>query len=472
MYRSGSSRSSWRVVVVIAVVAAATAACVATQPTPSAHGSGQQPTPVSTAQASASAPTPTWTPPETPPTTPTIGAAPSGDWTSLSWIRVEGSLAAGYPKIPPGVPTTLKDGTSIISNEGPNVFLGAVKSGYLQLLWDPYQRTWTPWLSADALAWRQGPVFDLSAWARDFANWDKVATDADTRAACGITVDDFAQAANGIVVRAHFECEIGCGSAYESAQAWWTSTDALTWTPADLSSTFGKAGIATISGGANGFIGLTLNSKASWTSSEGHAWRKGTVPANAYRVSLPVSMNGGFVIAGVVRRPTAPPPDGGRCMTSPLVDLAGSVATVWWSKDGVTWTPQPLSAPTGERIVMSLDRIDDHTVIAVEDSHVADPSMDTFTYWLSRDGHTWTKMADWPLSAWVAIEGGDRGLIAMWGGPETTLHFTIDQDGSLHELAQSGEVPQTNYTLQELIGPVGLLVTDGTSFWLGVPSSS
>jgi hypothetical protein len=81
-------------------------------------------------------------------------------------------------------------------------------------------------------------------------------------------------------------------------------------------------------------------------------------------------------------------------------------------------------------------------------------------------------MADWPLSAWVAIEGGDRGLIAMWGGPETTLHFTIDQDGSLHELAQSGEVPQTNYALQELIGPVGLLVTDGTSFWLGVPSSS
>jgi hypothetical protein len=401
---------------------------------------------------------------------PTIGLAPSGDWKSLNWIHIQGGLAARYPTIVPDVLATMDDGTQI-DEEGPNVFLGGVKGGYIQLLWDPFQRTWTPWLSADALAWRQGPAFDISAWASDFANWDKVATDADTRTACGVTVGDFVQAANGIVVRASFECQGGCGDAYESAPAWWTSTNGLTWTPADLSSTFGKAGITTISGGANGFIGLTENSKASWTSSDGHAWRKGTVPANAYRVSLPVSMNGGFVIAGVVRRPTAPPPDAGRCMTVPEVDQAGTVATVWWSKDGLTWTPQSLPGATGERIVMSLYRIDDHTVIAVEDSQVADPSMDTYTYWLSRDGHTWTRMTNLASDAWIPVEGSDRGLIDMWGSPGDR-YFTIDRDGSARELTQSGAVPQTPSVTQEFVGPVGLLVTDGTSFWLGVPSAS
>ena len=158
-------------------------------------------------------------------------------------------------------------------------------------------------------------------------------------------------------------------------------------------------------------------------------------------------------------------------MTGPDVDMAGSVAMVWWSKDGVTWTPQALSAPTGERIFMDVFRIDDHTVIAREVSHIADPSMDTYTYWLSRDGHTWTRMANWASDAWVPVEGSDRGLIEMWGGPESTRYFTIDQGGSARELAQSGAVPQTSLVTQGFVGPVGMLVTDGTDFWLGVPSA-
>jgi hypothetical protein len=68
--------------------------------------------------------------------------------------------------------------------------------------------------------------------------------------------------------------------------------------------------------------------------------------------------------------------------------------------------------------------------------------------------------------------GGDRGLATWWA--DGADHFVaFEQGGSTRELAQGGQLPATYNDIyeHEAIGPMGLLLTNGTWFWLGVPSA-
>ncbi len=471
-----STRSGQLLTLAVLLTAIAAAGCVAEATPPAADAGSDSPAASSspTAEPSASASVPSETP------VPTIGPAPSGDWTSLSWIRVQGSLAAGYPAIVPPVNETTDGQTFDL--EGPNVELRAIYGGYLQLLWDPYERMLTPWLSTDAQGWRRGEPLDLTAWKADFAAWDKLAEDQISRDGCGLVVDDYAASPSGDMLRAHFACSWSCGGAYMSASAMWASPDGLTWAPLDDAKAFGKAGIGKIAGGSSGFIGLTANRKASWTSSNGRAWNKGTVPADAFEIADPVSIGSGFVIGGTIRdKSSSQIEPGDKCAVGEPTAGGQFQAVAWISSDGAAWQRNLITPTLFANATVQVTRVDDHTLVATVTSVTADAdgyaATETTTLWLSHDGRTWTPLAS-PEDDWrpFAVEAGGRGLISSAG------YYTVGQDGALHRLAESaaptdaafggmGDMPGDN-AWNGVVGPVGLLVTDGTTFWLGIPSDT
>ena len=151
----------------------------------------------------------------------------------------------------------------------------------------------------------------------------------------------------------------------------------------------------------------------------------------------------------------------------------------WISSDGVAWQRNVITPTLFANAYVGVTRVDDRTLIAAVTSVTADAdgyaAAEATTLWLSRDGRTWTPLAS-PEDDWLpfAMETGGRGLISNGG------HYSVGQDGALHRLAESaappdaafggiGEMPGDN-TWDGVVGPVGLLATDGTTFWLGIPS--
>jgi len=366
---------------------------------------------------------------------------------------------------------------------GPNVALTGLRDGYLQLLWDPVGRTLTPWLSADALAWRQGTGFDLSMWTSAFKNWDKTAPDATSKAGCGLNVDDLVEGPSGVLLRANLECHPTLGEIYQSPEAMWISSDGLSWNSVSPSRAFGKSGIGPISGGANGFIGLNSDRTASWVSQDGLSWKAGTIPCGATELSDPVSIDGEFAIAGLVAAQsgqTVPPKPGG---CKPFDSGSSSLVTgaVWRSKDGANWTRDRLDTTAAVSPEMTLRKIDDHTLIA--DQLIGKkPSSGVWTSdiaWISRDGKPWTpvKGVPGPYSGYgfatyrdpSLIVGRDRGLMMLPKG-DNSRFLAFNADGTPRELEQTGDVPTAVWSwTSEALGAVGLLVCSGTDFWIGLP---
>ncbi len=459
--------SNWKMALAIAVAVTISAGCV-TAATPSPGGSpGVSPTP--------SAP-PAASPTASPTPIPTIGPAPTTDWKSIGWIKVDGPLAAGYPAIVPSIVDDERDGILL---EGPNVHLEAVYGGYLQLLWDPYKRTLTPWLSSNAQTWRNGAPLDLAAWKADFEAWDKLAKTQISHDGCGFVVDDFATGPSGMVMRAHFECAWGCGGDYRGKQAMWSSSNGLDWKPLDMAHAFGKAGIAHIYGGGNGLIGLTPNRGSSWTSTDGRAWHKGTIPSGATDITDPASIAGSFLIGGTILVKSGPEIAPGAICEVTFPTPGGSFqAVAWTSRDGVSWERHAISPTLADNADVQLTRIDDHDVMAIVTSKTrgedGNATAESVTLWFSHDGRSWTELLR-PSEDWWPrlIPGTDRGLLTADG-------YAVGSDGLVRPLVQdaapfeasfgsTGEMPPDSF--MQAIGPVGVLLTDGLSFWLGIPSA-
>ena len=472
-----------RLILAVAAAAWAATACASTPATPSGGASGSLSAPSSVApDPTSSEPVPsvgpglTYGPMSSP--TPVFEPVPTGDWTSIQWGYVAGSLAPdAYPAI---TPDTASESTVL---EGPNAILTGLRNQYLQLIWDPIARTLTPWLSTDALAWRQGTGFDLSMWTSAFKSWDKTAPDDTSKAGCGFNVDDLVEGPSGVLLRANLECHPTLGEIYQSPGAMWISSDGLNWKSVSPSRAFGKSGIGPISGGANGFIGLNSDRTASWVSQDGLSWKAGTIPCGATELSDPVSIDGEFAIAGLVAAQsgqTVPPKPGG---CKPFASGSSSLVTgaVWRSKDGANWTRDRLDTTAAVSPEMTLRKIDDHTLIA--DQLIGKkPSSGVWTSdiaWISRDGKPWTpvKGVPGPYSGYgfatyrdpSLIVGRDRGLMMLPKG-DNSRFLAFNADGTPRELEQTGDVPTAVWSwTSEALGAVGLLVCSGTDFWIGLP---
>jgi hypothetical protein len=514
---SGGRRGSFGLAAVALIALAATACTATTSPSPQASAS-----PSASATPSASAigstetaspspsptPSPTafWTPdlaltpsptvaPDDNPTDatptpplpkgplPSVGPVPTGNWTGIKWIAIPGGHS-------PAIPPYTEDYTVNDTLEG-------WSQGYLELMWNPYNRTLTPWVSTDGLNWSSGSRIDISLWSAQFKGYDQ-GLDAADRADCGFEVVQFEEGPANLLLRGKVACSGGCGGPWYTTETMWSSTDAKSWTPIDMPKIFGAGGIGPISGGSSGFValGASHDKQTIWTSSDGQNWEPGALPPAALATGSwandPASFAGGFVLPGVVLEAKGhgfvPPnhsdygygggyTDGG-CVGRSPTDFSMYRAAIWWSPDGSTWTRATLSGTTAASSVdMEIYRIDDHTLIAQQ---IASTEDRVLTSWISTDGKSWMRLVSrFPeLLPWQLIVGRTRGFIYDygWAGgevstiPATTLSV-FTPDFRMADLKQTGDAPWID-EWQTALGPTGLLVTeDGSQFWIGVPTA-
>jgi hypothetical protein len=149
------------------------------------------------------------------------------------------------------------------------------------------------------LLWQVGAGLDTSTWTAEFAQYDAANPGADVdplyHDACSFEISNFEEGPSSILLVGDVTCGGGCGGPWATSDATWTSPDGLAWTPLDIAKVFGSSGVGLISGGSSGYIALSgSGSSGLWASSDGQAWDRGTLPAEALApgnsVSNPVSI--------------------------------------------------------------------------------------------------------------------------------------------------------------------------------------
>lgn len=468
-------------VLLVVAVAACTAAKASPSQVASFAGSGgpsssgsagtASPSPIWTLPASSStpdetgAPTPTPTPTPTLPTgpLPTVGPVPTGAWTGINWLAIPGGHS---PALPGGA-----TGSGYATLEG-------WSRGYVEFMWNPMNRSLTPWVSADGLTWRAGTKLDTSPWQDDFRSYDQGnPKDRAYHDDCYFLADDFQEGPATLMLTGIAYCTGECTNTFWTEEETWTSADGTSWKLAEHQPGWW------LSGGSSGFISYDASSALGsiWTSTDGSAWSPGalpTVPAGSW-INSPVAIAGGYVLPGVVmvkkgHQPDGPGTgDGGRhwgCPGDGTGDLSLYQAALWWSPDGKTWTRDTLTGATTsgyDLYDMTLTRIDDHTVVA--DAGFESNNGWSDIEWVSQDGKTWTHLKGDPVDTVVA--GRARGLV--YGDSISANSYwpnllCFNGGSTLTKLHQTGEIPWTD-SPQMVLGPSGLLVTvDGSQFWIGV----
>ena len=476
---AGSNRERRAVfgIAAVALIALSGAACtaaispspVAASPAPAAmtaSGFGQTQTPNRPSDTPASTGTldPDASESPTPPLPtgplPSLNPVPAGLWTGIKWIAISGGHS-------PAVPASLPD------EEFPTIILAGSSKGYAEFAWNSSKRTLTPWFSADGLSWNAGANLDLGAWTSYFKLYDAQndGSDSEWHDRCEFWDSNFQEGPQALLLRASLHCGGDtCGTPDVSGQASWTSENGVSWTPAIIPGTV----TGLVSGGSRGFVALGSDGPIStiWTSHDGRAWTQGKLPPAALAVGSyaesPVSFAGGYVLPGVVMATKGSQTGGSSGCISDGMDLSQYQGALWWSPDGSTWTRDTLSGatPTDKGVSMSLVRIDEHTVVAVQQLG------DTKTEWVSVDGRTWTtRNGKIAFDSGDEVVGRDRGLIQSCDGGFATLCVFNDKL-DLVTLKQSGDLPWWDDGPQLVLGPTGILASDdGNRFWIGVPTA-
>jgi hypothetical protein len=407
---------------------------------------------------------------------------PAATWNGINWIAIPGGHSPAIPgagQDPPGQDANLEGWSR----------------GYVEFVWNPQTRTLTPWSSADGLTWSAGSRIDISIWGAELTAHDKEVGAVDTD--CAFDVIGFHEGPAAVLLRGSLACSGGCGGPWSTTETMWSSPDGRSWIPADMPKIFGAGGVGPISGGSNGFVALgeSDSKQTLWTSTDGAAWHHGVFPAAAVAtgawVDNPASIAGVYVLPGVllVKKGTGFMPHqnvvygtsggytGGGCVSPSPTDKSTYQSAVWWSADGVTWTRATLPglSSTAGPANMGVFRIDDHTVVADQETFMDNGRVGAETQWASTDGKTWALMES-TANIWGSsvVSGRDHGLVQDWAtNPNQTWPAlcTFTSNLSLATLKQTGSVPWIN-NRQMALGPTGLLVTeDGSRFWMGVPTA-
>lgn len=254
----------------------------------------------------------------------------------------------------------------------------------------------------------------------------------------------------------------------------WTSTDGNGWTDVDFAGQFGKSLVWTVDAGSTGYVATgdlaDGTTQVMWASDDGRTWRRSPIPAATFGTVIvqgATAFSGGFVVSGAVRGDDG---CGGPRYVTP---------SLWWSSDAKSWTRVKLTGTTSATNTwMSVTRITDRALLAVQTSTDGTAQSMTTAAWVSHDGRTWTPVS----SAAAALEGNPysdgRRCISLTrpdSATGTLIVSAVGEDLSVTGLAQTGEIPGNIWDLTWIaaLGPSGLLVVtmDGSEAWLGVPTA-
>ncbi len=297
-----------------------------------------------------------------------------------------------------------------------------------------------PYVSADGLTWTRGQPLDV----KNLDAWEVVA--------------GLVEGPAGILAYGHGELAT-CGGPTQY-NTLWLSKDGLSWSRID------KSTYTYIDAGSSGYVATDFSSNI-WISTDGVAWKTvnmATAGTKGILVDGATAFAGGFVVAASV-----PVPAEG-CGTG----SAPKTPSLWWSRDGSKWSRDALSPQlTGSQASASVQRISDNALLAVGTTW---GKVVTSRAWTSADGRVWTPDPDAQVLDNNLLTNGtygllfsnpDSGKVSIWG---------FNSDLRLVALPQTGDLPTAPFTdgNRPVLGSAGLIVpsTDGTRFWLGIPTGS
>ena len=370
--------------------------------------------------------------PVSPSTSPTAQPA-SADPTTLHWVQGE----------TPGVPATTDPDVD------QEFYVFGWSKGYLGFTSTFVKSTGKmqgPQVtsSADGLHWRDSGRLDLGSGD------------------IPVIVTQVVEGPAGLLATAE---QAGCAW-QKPALLMWRSTDGESWTPIDITTTFGAEALPSVSAGSTGYIVLAASGKKRtvWTSQDGASWQKSAIPGGGFSPQSVASFQHGFILAGktAVASLGCSETTGG-----PPPHYTGSV---WSSEPGTPWASATLPGVlSGTQTTMSAYRLNDTTVLVEEVAITKAEPNGALRDWTSIDGLTWT-----PTDM-------TRGAL---GDPLTdgtrTIFVRVDQDGArirqltpdlrLVELSAGTDVSIPDGFGLIALGPAGLVVCDvtGTQSWLGM----
>jgi hypothetical protein len=380
--------------------------------------------------------------------------APSGQWTGIKWIN------AGF--VFPLLPANGADADAV---PYPTVFgwskgfVGFTATGAATASGSP-KATMAAVESPDGLHWTVGQTLDVSGL-------------------------DTVEPPTSMVESPAGLLAVGRGFAGTcggppSVAALWTSTDGLNWSRVTLPADFADATVATVDGGSAGFVAAGVlkdgTTQVIWTSPDGRSWRQ--VPLTSpvfgdFDVAGAAVFGGGYVVSGAVH----------------IVDGCGAnmvTPSLWWSIDGDNWTRDALpgAVPTSSAW-LTVTKINDHSLMALSSEWNETTQLSSQRIWVSQDGKVWRPVdsASNLLTSSICTDG-KRGIsLVSPGTADPTVGdgplvaATVADDLSVATLGQTGDGPAISPALASwsaAFGPTGIVVLslDGTSLWLGVPTTA
>ena len=259
----------------------------------------------------------------------------------------------------------------------------------------------------------------------------------------------------------------GC-SIHKAAVRMWRSADGTTWTPIDLEGVFGADSLPSVSGGSAGYIVLAASGseRAVWTSSDGASWRKRAVPLGGFNPQSVASFGGGFLLAGTT---DVAPPDCGGTTGDAVAHRKGSA---WSSLAGSPWASADLpNVLDGTETTMSVNRLNDETVLAEEVATTKAAPNGVVRDWTSSDGLTWRQNDALTRSLGYLLTDGTRTVFVGSTDQGGLVIRVLTHDLRAAILGADTAGPTIRGVGEAALGPAGIVVADapGATSWLGVP---
>lgn len=440
----------------VALAAVVASGCVGATPTGSPSLSpGASPTATVSGPASA-APSPTGT----------ISAvdlsivplAPSGPWKSIRWMAV--------PTTPLLAQATAEPDTSSVFHSAPAFNVAGWSGGFVSFTIN----------NVSTQVQNEEETTTATSYSSDGVHWH-----------AGNVVSQKTSGIDGI--RGIFEGPAGLLAAEDSGacgDSWveglLTSKDGVTWQAVDTRKAFGNAVIWNVSGGSKGFVATDTTGTKAWTSRDGRTWQPVNLGTSVFarsRIDDGSAVSAGYVLGGSTQvtgarhcGATTVDPSAKPTPTPPL-----RMPAVWWSADGTSWVKAQLPGAKAAFLVqMSLCRLDDHTLMAVDlDAQPTKASAG----WVSSDGRTWKTLAQSAgIDPYNYMTDGRHGIQLRQLDPSANDAYAGGRSlwswtgSGLVAIVESGNKPPYDWQTEMAVGPTGLVVIDAGQLWLGLPSSN
>ena len=343
-------------------------------------------------------------------------------------------------------------------------------------------------LVRSVLRWRRGFIAvgsdgsSTPVWtSTDGAHWEPLLFNTPTTIWPGLLIVGIAEVPGGVVALTLLSGTYDCGSASACPTfspslplMAWTSPDGQTWTPhtgPDLGLPAQWDGAPLLAAGPSGLVAVSpLPPSHVATSVDGIHWQ--TLPAAV----LPA----GLWIKDIVGTAT-----GFTAVGALPIDADHDRAVAFGSADGATWTgPYPLSMPTASAFILAstgpswgaTGLVAGRDGLIAVGNIIATPG--AALWWQSANGGNWRPLINWPplgpttctgegCGNWPngALVGDGHRMVAVRGGADAGV-WTSSDGLAWSRLPVTGDIP-SEQAQQAVLLPGGVLLSDGTTTWLG-----